>query len=241
MHLSSKGHQDPGLYKQEYNSTPRKVIIPFYSALPSRYLEYRDQFWPSQCERGIVKLEQVQQRATNTVRGARNTPPWSFLQRHIVGGQLTVVTNWRKRGSDCLQGRNFSWNKMKRVAERGCAVSSFGGFQDQTGKTLSNVVWSQSWSCSEQEVAMRHPEVPPSLIPWLTIIASLLWTSSSPNIPFLEILGWRSRGEEKLELCKVFHILAHHSSIKDTVFVLFSILFLRVLRLDLVFLTPIEH
>lgn len=147
--------------------------------------------------------------------------------------------NWSKKGCGCLPGRNFSWKKMKQVAERGYAISSLGGFQDQTGKAPTNVVRSQSWSCSEQEVAVRPPEVPVNPIPWLTIIVFLLWTSSSPNIPFLEILGQRSRGEEKLELCKVFQILASHSFIKDTVFALFSILFLGVLRLALGFFWPL--
>lgn len=69
MCLSSKCHQHSGLYKQEYSSTPRKVIIPFYSALLSPYLEYHVQLCPSHCERSIDKLEQVQQRATNIVGG----------------------------------------------------------------------------------------------------------------------------------------------------------------------------
>lgn len=89
--------------------------------------------------------------------------------------------NWSKKGCGCLPGRNFSWKKMKQVAERGYAISSLGGFQDQTGKAPTNVVRSQSWSCSEQEVAVRPPEVPVNPIPWLTIIVFLLWTSSSPN------------------------------------------------------------
>jgi len=78
MCLSSKGQQHPGLYKEEHSSTPRKVIITFYSVFLSPYLEHHAQYWASPCERHIDKLEQVQQRAISRVGGWEHVPCEAF-------------------------------------------------------------------------------------------------------------------------------------------------------------------
>ncbi len=69
---AGKANRMLGFIKRNLSFKNKDIILPLYSSLVRRHLEYRVQFWSSHLAKDIAKLETVQRRPTKIFPSLRN-------------------------------------------------------------------------------------------------------------------------------------------------------------------------
>ena len=102
--MARKANSILGCFARSIESRAREVIIPIYLALVRLHLEYCVQFWASQFQKDIDKLEHVQRRATRMVEGLESMTygerlrelGMCSLEQWGARGNIIVVFNYVK-------------------------------------------------------------------------------------------------------------------------------------------------
>ncbi|CAM5105034.1 unnamed protein product [Natator depressus] len=133
--VAKKANGILGCISRSVASRLRKVIIPLYSTMVRPHLEYCIQFWAPHYRKDVDKLERIQQRATQMIRGLGHMIYEEklgelglfSLQKRRVRRDLITAFNYLKEGGGQSKGDGARLFSVVQVTEQGAMVSSCSG------------------------------------------------------------------------------------------------------------------